>query len=56
MAGSPEWVLSLSEREQYAWFIAMGEHKGGQFDFDGMRWHKPIPPESVFAILAEGPE
>jgi|GEM_PF-3886842 hypothetical protein len=54
LVGSPEWVLSLNEREQYAWLIALGEQKGGEFDYKRMVWSKPPQPEPVFAILAEG--
>lgn len=49
----PQWVLSLSEREQLAWYIAIGEQKGGIWDFDRMEWGRPIPPTPTLAILAE---
>lgn len=35
------------------WYIAIGEAKGGKYDFKFKDWRKPIPPEAVYAIHAE---
>jgi hypothetical protein len=55
MGVSAEHALSLTERNQYALYVALGEHKGGQFDYETMRWREPIPPQPVLALIAEPP-
>jgi hypothetical protein len=48
-----EHVLSCTDSEQLALYIALGEQKGGEWNFDLMEWAEPPPPAPVFAIPAE---
>lgn len=36
-----------------ALYIAIGEAKGGDWDYKDMAWFTPPPPAPVFAIAAE---
>ena len=49
---SIEYALSQTETEQLALYIAIGEQKGGEWDYDSMKWAEPPPPAPVFAIPA----
>jgi hypothetical protein len=53
MGVSVEYALTQTESEQLALYIAIGEQKGGEWDFDQMRWLDPPPPAPVFAIPAK---
>jgi hypothetical protein len=53
MGVSIEHALSLTETDQLALYIAIGEQKGGYWDYDKMNWDEPPPPAAVFAIPAE---
>lgn len=48
-----EYALSQTETEQLALYIAIGEQKGGEWDYEAMEWAEPPPPAPVFAIAAE---
>lgn len=48
-----QWVLALPEREQLAWYIALGEAHGGEWDYDKNRWLESPKPRAVFAVPAE---
>jgi len=53
MGVSAEFALSLTLREQLALYISLGEQRGGDWDFEHMRWYTEPPPSPVFAIPAE---
>jgi hypothetical protein len=53
MGVSVEYALSQTESEQLALYIAIGEQKGGEWDFKAMEWVEAPPPAPVFAIAAE---
>lgn len=53
MVGSPEFVLGLTEEAQMTLYIAVGEHRGGIWNYDRMEWEVSIPPRATYAILAE---
>lgn len=50
---SVEYALSQTETEQLALYIAIGEQKGGEWDYDDMSWGEPPKPQAVYAVLAE---
>lgn len=53
MGVSVEYALSQTETEQLALYIAIGEQKGGYWNYESMEWDDPPPPLPVFAIPAE---
>lgn len=53
MGVSVEFALSQTYREQLALFIALGEEKGGEWNYDRMQWDELPKPAPVFAIAAE---
>jgi hypothetical protein len=52
-AVSCEFALSLSERQQMALYIAIGEEKGGEWDYATMEWAERPPPMPVLAVPLE---
>lgn len=50
---STEFALCLTERQQLAYYIAIGEQKGGEWDYELMNWATPPQPDPVFAVPAE---
>jgi len=36
-----------------AWYVSIGTHLGGEWDYDKMTWSTPIPLKAVYAIPAE---
>lgn len=53
MGVSIEFALSQTYRDQLALYIAIGEEKGGEWDYERMQWATPPRPAAVFAIPAE---
>jgi hypothetical protein len=53
MGVSIEFALSQTETDQLALYIAIGEQKGGEWDYKAMEWGEPPQPAPVFAIAAE---
>lgn len=53
MGVSAEYALSQTGSEQLALYIALGEAKGGEWNFDRMQWAEQPRPDPVFAIPAE---
>jgi hypothetical protein len=45
----------LSERQQTALYVAIGEDKGGEWDWKAMEWAEPPPPMPVLALIPQSP-
>ena len=42
MHGVPyERALSWSDARRFAWYVALGEIKGGRFDWERLAWREP---------------
>jgi len=50
---SVEYAISQTEAEQLALYIALGEQKGGLWDYDTMTWLDQPKPEPVLAVPSE---